>query len=191
MIPAHATGIVLAGGQSSRMGENKALLDYKGQPLVMHAAVILKQVCHHVIISAGNHAYSFPGYETWADDIQIAAPLAGIYTCLKRSPDRVNVVLSCDMPRVDPAFILQMLTFAGEYEMVVPEHTGYVEPLCAVYCQDLLPLIEKQISKKDYALKHLLNLGNTKIMEVDTMGFSSSMFLNVNTYEDYNLLNPL
>jgi molybdopterin-guanine dinucleotide biosynthesis protein A len=77
------TGIVLAGGKSSRVTGNKSLLLYQGKPLIQHAVDILSKVCDKVIISSNNNEYDFTGYEVWPDEISIQAPMVGIYSCLK------------------------------------------------------------------------------------------------------------
>jgi len=73
------TGIVLAGGKSSRVKGNKSLLEYKGKPLIQHAVDVLGQVCDKVVISSNQNEYDFTGGEVWPDKMTIRAPIVGIY----------------------------------------------------------------------------------------------------------------
>ncbi len=99
------TGVVLAGGRSSRMGQDKSLMLFNGRPLISYAIDTLRQVCDQVVISANQSVYEFTGCTVWPDIMPFQAPMIGIYSCLKRSKTYWNFFLSCDMPLVDAAVI--------------------------------------------------------------------------------------
>jgi molybdopterin-guanine dinucleotide biosynthesis protein A len=181
------TGIVLAGGKSSRMGTDKALLLYKGIPLVSHAVSLLKQVCSNVIISANTTGYAFTGCDVFPDEFTISASMAGIATALAHSETEWNVVLSCDMPLIDPGFIRSMLDVKTGYDVIAPIHAdASIEPLCAVYNKRVMDTLIHHLSEGQYSLRNFILESAYRLIET---GSSRAMFLNVNTEQDFNLLN--
>jgi molybdopterin-guanine dinucleotide biosynthesis protein A len=191
MILKNITGIVLAGGKSSRMGCNKALMEFKGKPLIQHAVDILRQVCDHVIISANTDDYQFTGCETWPDEFPFQAPMIGIYSCLKRSGHRWNIVLSCDMPLVKPHLFETLLSNHKQADVVLPIHdAGCIEPLCGLYNRQIITGLEEHIRNQDYGLQHFIKTTRLKLVDTDTVNDfqKSNMFVNVNTAEDFDLL---
>lgn len=180
------TGVVLAGGKSSRMGTDKALLEYKGKPLICHAAGILDSFCEKVVISSSHNRYAFTGYEIWPDEIAVSAAISGIYTCLRRSATRYIFVLSTDMPMADTGFLRSMADECGNYDLILPVHDGHVEPLCGIYSKDLLGVMEQNIRSEQYGLQRLPEKCNAKLIPAGQLHL---MFFNVNTREDFDLLN--
>ncbi|HJZ39078.1 MAG TPA: molybdenum cofactor guanylyltransferase [Bacteroidales bacterium] len=187
------TGIVLAGGESSRMGQDKSLMLFRDQPLICYAIDSLQPVCRKVVISSNKAVYDFTGCEVWPDEMSVNAPMIGIYTCLRRSESEWNLVLSCDMPLVDTRLLEFLLTGCIDTDLVVPDHDGNcVEPLCGVYNKRLIPLLEKLIHVQDYSLMHLIREARSRLIVIGTelAFYRPNMFLNVNTIEDFRLLNP-
>jgi molybdenum cofactor guanylyltransferase len=181
------SGIVLAGGKSSRMGTDKALLLYRGIPLVSHAVSLLKQVCSKVIISSNTMSYAFTGCEIFPDEFSINASMAGIATALVHSETEWNFVLSCDMPLIDPGFMRSMLEVKAGYDVIAPVHAdGSIEPLCAVYNKRVMDTLNRHLSEGQYSLRNFILESVYRL--IDT-GNSRAMFLNVNTEQDFILLN--
>ena len=188
MIPERITGVVLAGGRSSRMGRDKAMLEWHGKPLILQAVGTLQQVCSKVIISAKQHEYAFTGCEIWPDELAVPAPITGIYSCLKRSSDERIMVLSCDMPLVTPALLAYLLEFDHAYDVIVPVHDNLcIEPLCGLYHRRILPLLEVALEAQQYSLQQCIASTTHKLVEIlpDTPVFTPTLFLNINTPEDY------
>ncbi|MFN8208247.1 MAG: molybdenum cofactor guanylyltransferase [Bacteroidales bacterium] len=84
------TGIVLAGGRSSRMGSNKALLYFAGKTLLEHALDVLRPYCERLVISGDPAVYSKQGVEVWADEVPGQAAMIGIYSCLSQIDNRTK-----------------------------------------------------------------------------------------------------
>ncbi|HSO89343.1 MAG TPA: molybdenum cofactor guanylyltransferase, partial [Draconibacterium sp.] len=90
------TGIILSGGQSTRMGTDKALLQIKGKTLLERAVEICNPVCNAILISSNNPEHEKYGYQIYPDEIKNCGPLGGIYSCLKKSDTDWNFILSVD-----------------------------------------------------------------------------------------------
>ncbi len=102
MVKEEVTGIILSGGKSSRLGEEKGLALFNGKPLIQYAIDILKPVCDKIIISANNQLdeYAKFGFEIVEDQVKGIGPMAGLIAGLNKSVTRYNFVLSCDTPFV-------------------------------------------------------------------------------------------
>lgn len=176
------TGIIIAGGKSSRMGENKALVKYKHERLIDCAIRILDPVVDFLIISSNESLPKIP-YIMVKDEVKGIGPLGGLYTALKKSKTEKNVVIACDTPNLTSDFYEKLLRKCKDCDAIIPEHSeGKLEPLVAVYSKNILPVIEEQIKVQDYKLMNLIKKINVSIMPTK----HSSMFKNVNTQADLN-----
>jgi len=183
------TGIVLSGGKSSRLGEEKGLALFNGKPLVTYAISILKPLCGKLIISANHHQqeYAKYGFEVVEDQIKDIGPMGGLYTCLKHSTTRYNMVLSCDTPFINTRLFEYLLDNIENFQAVVPVHDdGLVEPLCAVYATNTIWSLQMSIEKGNYKLMDFLNEINHKKMKIDQRlpFYSDELFVNINTKTD-------
>ena len=102
------TGIILAGGKSSRMGTDKGFLVLKGKSFIQHSIDVLKPLVSEIIIVSDNPEYDAFNFKRIEDIIKDAGPIAGICSGLKASSSQYNLVLSCDIPLIK-AEILQKL----------------------------------------------------------------------------------
>ncbi|HIJ64723.1 MAG TPA: molybdenum cofactor guanylyltransferase [Candidatus Hydrogenedentes bacterium] len=130
-----AAAIVLAGGSSTRMGRDKAMLPLQGRPLIEHVVSGLQRHFKEVIISANDpKEYAFLGERVVGDETPGRGPLMGIVSTLEASTYDVNFVVACDIPHIDFHFVRKMLRKSRHYDGVVPRtRAGNLEPLCAVY----------------------------------------------------------
>jgi len=137
------TTVILAGGKSTRMGRDKALIPFQGRPLIGYAIDLAEALNSPVIISANGHHLDHLGFPVRQDILPVSAPLAGIHAGLKASHTGWNLVLTCDMPYV-PAGLIHRLAFETDdtVRMVLPRHNGFIEPLCGFWHRELLPVIE-------------------------------------------------
>ena len=191
MIHPDVTGVVLAGGKSQRMGRNKALMEYQGEPLVLRAVQILRQVTGKVIISSDRHNYERFGLEVWPDELPDRTAMTGIYTCLKRSLERWIMVLSCDMPLMDPRLFEILYINSSNYDVIVPVHDQEaVEPLCGMYHQRALKMLEELLKSHQYGLQQFILRSNHKLVTInqDMFWYHPKLFTNINTPEDFNKL---
>jgi len=187
-IQASCAAYLLAGGKSSRMGENKAFLNFHGQTLLDRARTELTTACGSVTI-VGDPA-TFAGYHPVISDIfPGCGPLAGIHAALTHSSAELNVMLAVDMPFVS-ADLLGFLLHAAEQApaaATVPQIALGLQPLCAVYRRTFTPIAERALKLKQYKIDAAFaNLPIHVIgeQELAVAGFSEKNFLNLNTPDD-------
>ena len=184
------TGIVLAGGMSSRMGQDKSLMEFNGMPLIQHAVDTLKTICHQVVISSNRHAYEFTGCEVWPDELEIQAPVTGIYTCIRRSATGRNIILSCDMPLVDSRLFEYLIKQDAGFDAIIPVHERGIEPLCGVYNKTAVPVLAANIAENQFSLQQFIREANSSLVEIGPAldFYRDNLFANVNTPGDFSLL---
>jgi molybdenum cofactor guanylyltransferase len=181
------TGIIMAGGQSTRMGKDKALLQIDGITLLERATEICKPVSSEILISSNNSEYEKFGFQIIPDEIKNCGPLGGIYSCLKKSDTDWNFILSVDAVFVETEFVRFLISNTWEYDAVVPVHENSKEPLIALYHKRCIPIIETSINSGDFKMLHLLEKINVKeINSKEWLQKYPRLFLNLNRPEDLN-----
>ena len=130
-----ATAIVLAGGLSSRMGRDKALLDIDGVTLIERIVAQLKSVFSEIIISARTrNDYAFLGLRVVPDRVPGQGPLMAIASSLEASSSEYNFVVSCDIPSLPIDLVRELFYEAKNGDGAVAiTSDGKYEPLFAVY----------------------------------------------------------
>jgi molybdopterin-guanine dinucleotide biosynthesis protein A len=183
----HKTGIILAGGKSSRMGTEKGLVVFKNKALIQYAIEILLDLCDEILISTSSSAYSHLGYPIVSDLIPDSGPMIGIYSSLLVSKNEDNLVLSCDMPFVTPR-IFGLLEDAGRSASIcVPCYENdHYEPLCGVYKRSALKDFERFIEKKNFKLPDLYKEAYFSALKVNDLDppLPKHYFLNINSRDD-------
>ncbi len=185
------TGIVLAGGRSSRMGEDKSLMRLNGKTLIEYSIDALRPICEKVIISSNNPNYDFTGCEVWPDELPDQAPIIGIYSCLKRSETELNIILSCDIPLMSASMIGFLLAKSADYDITVPVHdNGQIEPLCGVYKKSSLAILKEFIESGNFRLNDCIRSASYQFIPVDAQipCNTPNLFLNINTPSDFGYL---
>ncbi len=188
------TGIILAGGKSSRMGAEKGLQKLCGKPLINYAIEALSGLCNTIIISSSSEDYHSLGYKVVADVIPGIGPMGGIYSALKHSETEENLVLSCDLPFVSTKLMSFILENSEGYKVAVP-WLGYkhYEPLCGFYNLSILEQISTFIENNNYKLPDLFDeISINKLIVNNKLGFyNDRLFLNVNSKHDLTLAENL
>ena len=181
--PDQITGVVLAGGKSSRFGSNKALCDINGFSFLEHIITKLKPYTHEIIISGYREEYKNIGLLMLPDEFESTGPIGGIYTALKYCTTPWLLVLTCDMPLISNEVIMHLLA-SGRGERVIGWNFGECHGLFPLLIsKDVLSDIKKMIGLKQYRIKQLLQLNNSKVIDIPRQW--QHYFTNVNTHEDY------
>ncbi len=191
MQPHNVTGFVLAGGFSSRMGQDKSIMLFRGKPLILHGIEALLPLCEKVIISSNSSVYEFTGCEVWPDELPVHAPVNGLYSCLKRSATDWNIFLTCDMPLTGSRLFSYLLEKCADTDAVIPVHgKGLVEPLCGVYNRSALIRLETQLQEEQFSIMKLLQSIRCTYVDIapNLEFYSKEMFSNLNSPADLELL---
>lgn len=190
--PGGVTGIVLAGGKSSRFGQDKGLFLYQGQPLVVHALKTIKPLCDQILISTNKPAaYAFTGLTTMADQVKDCGPLGGIFSGLVHATHNKILFLGCDMPLVPGQLMTLLLEQLSHYDAAIPQHQGFRETLCIAMNRSVLPVVQKAIDEKVFRILDVLQDLNTCFREVSHLSFySPEIFTNINYPKDIEKLSP-
>lgn len=159
-------GVILAGGKSSRMGTNKALLPINNKSTIEHVADTLQACTDEIVIMTNNtNDYSFLGYRQYVDRHKDKGPLAGLESALYHlNADRI-VVAACDMPFLRSTVYQILLEQLKFYDAVIPVFENKIHPLSAVYRRSVLETIQRQIEKNDLKIKHFLDLIHVKYVD--------------------------
>jgi len=146
-MPASSAGFVLADGRSSRMGQDKALLPWKGSTLIESVAREVFNAAGSVTLIGPVERYASLGFPVVSDKIAGCGPLAGLHAALSTTTAEWNILVACDMPGVTRQLLEELLNAAeaSGADALVPQTPGGLEPLCAVYNARLLPAVESAI----------------------------------------------
>ncbi len=183
------TGVILAGGESRRMGSDKSLLPIDGARFIDHVYSRMKVLFDDVMIVT-NSPDLYRGIDCRkVPDIYAAqGSLAGIHSGLAHATQDRIFVVGCDMPFVSAGLIRKICSHAEEGDLVIPHSSNGHEPLHALYRKSCLPAIEQVLDagKKRIALffeqVKVIDVPNNEIRALDQ---SERSFLNINTPEDY------
>jgi len=181
------TGIILAGGLSSRMGTDKGLMELNGKPLIQHAIDFLDPFCDQLILSSNSDDHRTFNFPVVNDEVNGAGPMGGIYSSLKSSITQMNIVLSCDIPLINTKLIDFILKSNRLNIVTVPRHgNNLIEPLCACYNKAVLPVLKDFIDKKNFRMSDFLNAVDVHWLDIspDHKFYHQNLFFNINMPED-------
>jgi molybdopterin-guanine dinucleotide biosynthesis protein A len=181
-------GFVLTGGQSSRMGRDKALLAIEGTVLVARTATLVRTVTGNVTLIGAPERYTQLGFPSVADLIPDSGPIGGLYTALHTTRADWNLLVACDMPRLTEAILRELLAAAAHSygsgsgaACLVPETASGLHPLCAVYHRCALPTVQSAIEDKRFKMHDLLMSLEAEVWPVA----DSAILENVNTPQEW------
>ena len=178
-------GAIIAGGKSSRMGYDKALLEWEGKSLIQIVAEAVSAVCDKLrIIADDGERFSFLGLDVCPDKISRMGPLGGIYTALCVSEGEHVFCVGCDMPFLDADVIRGMLDISDEYDVVVPYLDDGYHPLHAVYSHSCIKPIEYALESASSRVTGFYDRVRVKSVGEDDFPTLSCSLTNLNTPAD-------
>jgi molybdenum cofactor guanylyltransferase len=188
MNAADVCAVILAGGQSSRMGFNKALLDFGGKPLIHVLVDRILPLTDHILISSNDgSSYRFLNIPVVPDQYRGQGPLAGLHAAMLRNACALYVVLACDLPNLRAPLLSRLISFAEGYDAAIPRtRDGLAHPLCAVYRRTCLSSVENALLRGankviETFLKNSLTI---RWVDPDEGQFEDIDLANINTPED-------
>ena len=181
-----ATGIILAGGKSSRMGEDKGLVLLNGKPMIQYVIEALKDVVSNIIIISNNASYNKFGIPVYSDLIKDKGPVGGIYTGLYHSTTELNFCISCDVPMISADFIFWLLNRSRNAFITLPMYKNKVHQMIGVYSKQVLSNFQESAEKEHLKLGQVNNDMACEIIDIEKeyANFDELIFSNINTKHD-------
>ncbi|RSK27950.1 molybdenum cofactor guanylyltransferase [Bacillus sp. HMF5848] len=188
----NASVIILAGGQSRRMGTNKALLSFDGKSVIQ---LLINRFSHDfqdiIVVTNEPHLYTtFPNVTVTTDEYYREGPLAGIHAGLLLSCNEKNVVIACDMPFATPQLAYNMLLSCDSYDAVIPKLDERIHPLFACYRKSTSHIIETQLQHGKRKMMEFLQLLNVIYMDETDLKIEKELLqknlFNMNDQKAYN-----
>ncbi|MGZ5538693.1 MAG: molybdenum cofactor guanylyltransferase [Chthoniobacterales bacterium] len=183
------SAVLLAGGKSSRMGRDKALLEIEGAPLWQRQLRILRELSPNECFIAGAlpNAEDAVGWQKIPDAINDTGPLGGLTAALRRCSTPLLLALAVDLPNMTAAYLTALLTDCLEDRGVVPRLGDRFEPLAAIYPASVLPLAEGCLATGTYSLQKFVRacLAGEFVRPRDVSSSDERFFFNMNTPEDF------
>jgi molybdopterin-guanine dinucleotide biosynthesis protein A len=182
------TGVILAGGKSSRYGTNKAFVEINGTRLIERVIRVMDSIFQRIILITNTpREYAYLELPMFGDLIGGLGPLGGIYTGLEALSDQAGFFVACDMPFLNPALIRHLIRVRDDFDAVVPRIDWKIEPLHALYAKRCLPLVKESISAGEYQAREFYQKIRLKYVEADeirTFDPELRSFFNVNRPEE-------
>lgn len=189
-----ASGIILAGGRSSRIGTDKAYLNFEGKPLLHRIVDVLDPVAEQIII-VGKQKFRQRDAYLAAREVVVTedlypgkGPLVGIYSGLAAAKYDYGLVVACDMPFLNPGLLRFMFRAAEGYDGAVIYDGQHYEPLHAVYAKSCLAAIHQAIRQGERKVTSFFGACNLRIIgprEIEAYDCQYLSFYNINTKENY------
>jgi molybdopterin-guanine dinucleotide biosynthesis protein A len=189
--------LILTGGKSNRMKENKAFMTLGGKPLILHVIdKVAGLTCEIIVVSGKNddlkrYTNILPSTVTLLkDSIEDKGPLAGMLTGMKSMRSKYALVLPCDTPFIESKVIAHLMKLTQKSDVVIPRWpNGNIEPLFAFYnISSTLPIIQNALCKGElfvlYMVKQIDKLVYVDVDEIKKLDTKLTTFFNINSRED-------
>jgi len=186
MLKPPASAVVLAGGDSRRMGRDKSLLPIAGKPMIAHIVDRLRGLFDDIVIGGGRPGdYDFLGLEVVPDFAPGQGPLMGIASALPRMKNDLGFVIACDMPDFELGFISRMASKAERYDLVLPVNSrGEFEPAFAYYRRSVAETARAVLAEGGRSILDLLPRVRWRSIPLP----AGTKIRNINTVDDYERL---
>lgn len=184
------TAIILAGGKSSRMGEDKGLVLLDGKSMAEHLLQLFDYLMINSIIISNNPVYKQFNVPVYEDLIKEKGPLGGIYTGLSVTDTEKNIVVSCDVPCLSPRLIEILLSSSDNELITTLSFKGKSHPLIGIYSKLVKDNLLNEIQDGRLRVRDFVEKNHSKIIELDEMMFVDieRELQNVNTKEELKMI---
>ncbi|MCM1101519.1 MAG: molybdopterin-guanine dinucleotide biosynthesis protein B [Clostridium sp.] len=177
---------ILAGGRSTRMGQDKALLQWESERFIDRICGEMKGFSQVLISVAKKGDHADLGFPVVCDERRDIGPMEGIYQILSHAEEEYVFICAADMPFIKKELVEYMAEFiSSDYDCYCLVDEDHIHPLCAIYSKAMLETIEKQIESGHYRLLNVLRAVRTKYIRLETSCFDKKIVRNVNTREEY------
>lgn len=163
------TAVVLCGGRSARMGQDKGALPLGGVTMLEHVARTVRGIAGEVIVVSRTGQATPPGVVVVHDPVEDQGPLAGLAAGLAASTTDLNLVVACDMPLIRPAVLARLVASLGDHAICVAEVDGHPSVLCGVYRKEVAAVAARLLRDGERRVTALLDRVSTR--RVDAAAF--------------------
>jgi len=182
------TCVILAGGESRRLGQDKAFIPVGGIRLLDYVYGKCQKLFSEIIIVT-NQPHQFDEYQTpiVVDELPGAGSLGGLYTGLMRATNYHTFCVACDMPFLKPELMTYLIEQRFNYDVVIPRTKEGLEPLHALYSKRCIEPIKKRLAIGDFRITSFLPEVRVRYCdekEIKRIDPSLVSFINVNTKKD-------
>jgi molybdopterin-guanine dinucleotide biosynthesis protein A len=182
------TGVILAGGKSTRYGTNKAFAEVHGTKLIERVVQTMERLFERLLLVTNTpHEYAYLKLPMEEDIIKGLGPIGGIHTGLETISDEAGFFVACDMPYLNENLLRHMVTLKGDSDAVVPRVGRMVEPLHALYTRRCLPAIRESIDLRLYQPMRFFQKIRVRYVdeeELRSIDPQLRFFFNINKPED-------
>lgn len=189
------TGIILAGGKSTRMGENKSFLKIDGITVIERVIKLMSSIFNDVILITNTpKEYEFVDITMYKDIFEYKGPLAGIHSGLSNTTTEENFIISCDMPLINPEMINHVVNYKSNKLIRIGRANNHAQTLFGMYSKNILSYLEKildqnnrkSIKQNIFSVFRLLDKVDHEIIDLEACeGYTEHLFYNMNRPEDY------
>jgi molybdopterin-guanine dinucleotide biosynthesis protein A len=179
------TGVILSGGKSVRMGQNKAFIKIEGIPIINRIYILFKELFEEVMIVTDRKEL-FTNFDSniFPDLLPNMGALGGLYTGIFYSTYHYSFCVACDMPFIKKPLVQYLIENIRNEDVIVPRTTDGLQPLHAVYSKNCLGPIKRVIDQGKYKIIDFYDLVKVKILEQKDFASLDPLresFINVNT----------
>lgn len=174
--------IILAGGKSSRMGEDKCFLPFKETTLIEYQYNRLSKIFKTVYISSKTNKFNFDCNIIYDNNTNISSPMVALASILQTLKNNKVFIITVDIPFVKETTILELLSV--DFDTVIAKDNEKIHNLCGIFHRSSLSIIKQLLQKDIHKINYLLKqLNNIKYLEFK----DKNQFLNINNHDDYKL----
>ena len=187
---ADVTGVLLAGGKSRRMGQDKRFLVIGEEMLYARSLAVLRSIFQHVVVVIAQDGPPIQSdTPVLRDLIPQCGSLGGLYTGLKQAGTEWVFAVACDMPFLDPATIRHFIELKGRADVVMAKLQNGLQPMHALYHRNCLPIMESLIQVQDFKIHRLADHPSLRVRvvtpeELGSLDPEGRSFYNINTPDD-------
>lgn len=189
------TGVILSGGKSRRMGENKAFLRLGNDTLIGHVSQSLQSITDELLLITNTpDEYSHLNIAKHHDIIQNVGTLGGIHSGLTHATHETVICVGCDNPFLQPKLLNYLVSVLDNYDAVMPvtkernDTHETLQTLCSIYSKQCIPIIEEMLNEQELRVHALQERANVLCVNPQTWQLydpDGLSFFNINTPEDY------
>jgi molybdopterin-guanine dinucleotide biosynthesis protein A len=197
MMQIDVTGVLLAGGNSRRMGEDKRYLVVGEQTLLERGLAVLRSIFQEVLVVIAQDSLPLNVDARVVRDLEPdCGSLGGLYTGLTQATTPYIFVVACDMPFLDPAVITQFTSRRASADIVMAKLAARLHPMHALYSKGCLPVLEQMIRARQLKIQEMVSHASLHVRYVTdadllTIDPSGRSFQNVNTPADLEVARSL